>query len=440
MTAEDQQLVLSMIQDALGGLPKVRIPELPDYGLNGAKLTLDDRVPVWRASDNKTVQTKLEVLKALFVNSSEEVVTPTPTGDSIWVTAGPSEAGTNTFNIPAIAGEDFLLSKAGYGPLEPGVDYEILSSGGFKLLPEGNLINLDEKYTLRFVDYQSGGSGGGTGSTNTTSLFNGSVTIASTITLNSSTHLNKLIKLRPSGQGVVTSLAKIEDVPENSLWCFESSLAQYESTVSTSNGQYIYFNGQSVTAINLRKGEYLLLYRDADGYYAFGYAPGMVQVAKQVLFGYSIDDNEIKLDGQTLSKALYPRFWAEVQKMGASLVSEATWQTVSVSLNGVTIPRPYRGCFADVDANTFRVPDFTDMGLRVLGVDATQRYYNNAGGFQLDDLKEHDHGMNFNTAPQSGSTTQCFVQVGGPEKGRTGKTGGKETRMQNIGLIAKMKV
>lgn len=442
MTQEDQDLVLQLINNQLAALSKVRIPELPPYSNSGDAPTLNDAIPIWRQSTNKTVQTSLQVLKALFVNPSEQVLDPQLMGNTIFVTATSVEAGTNVFNIPSIAGKEFVLRREGYGGLEVGVDYEILSSGGFKLLPEENLIQLGEKFELQLV-----GSNGGIieGGGSAGPLFTGAVTIATSLTLNPVNHKAKLLQLRPAAVGMITTLPDVLDTEENTIWVFEAMIGAYESKINTSSGQYIYWNGSSVLEMYVRPGEYVWFYRGDDGWYVIDYDPRMLMVLKEVMFGYTVEDDEIECAGGTYAKSLYPRAWKKIQTFGTSLVSEAVWQTASAVVNGKTIDRPYRGCFADVDTNTFRAPDYRDMFIRGLGTDSSQRFFNNPGGYQIDALKDHVHRDNVGTPGGTPGIPGTTSGSSGTEIGTDGITspadaGYTETRGKNIGLKVKMKI
>lgn len=445
--------VTSIVQQQLALLLKVRINELPDYEVGGNKISLNDLLPVYRVADNKTVQTSLEVIRALMVNSSDEVLTPKLMGDTFIVTAGPAENESDIFNIPVLANKEFKLRPAGFRALKVDEEYEMLASGGFKLLTRTMVEG--EEFEIELIDdsiaVNPGSSAG-------TTLFTGAITINSSTLLNFTNFGNKLIQLRPTGPVVgvpyvpmATTLPKVEDVPENTVWFFEASLAQYESRIATSNGQYIYINGGSVQEVFLRKGEFLIVYRGADGWYVWAFDPRMTQVG-QINYGYSVDDDEIELNGGTYSKTLYPRTWKKItEKFSASLVSEATWQTATATIGGVNYAYPYRGCFADVDANTFRMPDFVESGLRVIGssvrFSATARSVNQPGGFQKDQVGEINYELHL---PRGDNFT------GGNNSGRLGKgldanvspdqiiqmqiNAGQETIMKNIGLKAKMKV
>lgn len=461
----DEAQVISLIQQQLSLLLKVRVPELPAYDIAGDKMTLDDRIPVWRAADNKTVQTTLEKLKALLVNSSDEVLTPTLMGSVFIVTAGLSEANTRTFNIPVLANKEFVLRQAGYRALKIDEEYEILASGGFRLLTRD--IIEGEEFEIELIDDTIAVN---PGNNSGTTLFTGAISVSSNITLNFTNYGNRLIQLRPPGpvSGVtytpmVTTLPNIEDVPDNTVWIFEAALAAYESKIGTTDGQYIYMNGSSVQEVYLRSGEYLGVYRGSDGWYVWTFDPRILQVGKQVMWGYSVEEDEIELSGGNIAKNLYPRFVNKVNtEFAASKVTIEQWNTPAVywfnnawtttqpptGQTYITVPFPFRGCFADVDANTLRLPDYRDMFPRTLGTDATQRFFNQAGGFQLDDYLSHDHPRNAENKDEMNTIWPATGGAGDLNGGgrfpinlkRTGFSGGSETRGKNIGLKAKMKV
>jgi len=418
-----------------------RIPEL---SASANPLDIADRFPVWIAQDNVTRQTTLADLRQFILTGSAQVLNPTLNGNSIVITIGASDDGNDHVDIPALAGKTFILRKNGYGTLKPQVQFDWLSTGGFKYLIPGDVVNTGEQFELEIITPNAAGPGQ---TATTGSFITGEVIVSSSLSLNAANHANKLIQCRPVAAGLKITLSKVEDFPDNAVIPFESSIAQnYETEIATQAGQNIYFNGASVSSMYIRQGESLWLYRKSDGYYVISCSESMRTVG-HVSEGYKAGSNQLKFEGQILSRSLYQRLFKYASSLGASYIDDALWNTDEVTVGtgdaARIIERPYRGCFSSGDGtSTFRLPDFRNVATRTLkGSADDERYYNNAGGYQKDEFKEHNH--KWNTAPSNDSLggTGYVASSNGGGGGANGdlhsiieKAGGIETRMENIGL------
>lgn len=417
----------------------VRIPELP---ANDIPLGLSDKLPVYVQSANKTRHIPLSVLKTFIISGSTEVLTPKPIGNSFVVKAGVSEAGTKIFNIPAISGQLFFLRRGFAAPMEIGVDYDCLTTGGFKLLGTDDRIELNEKFEIQIATPTTIG-GGATGSG---LIFDGEISVSANTTLNQSSHLKKLVRARPTAVGLIIKLAKVEEYPENEIVCIEAVInAPHETTIQTQAGQNIYFNGQSLQEMVLRQGDSLILQRSSTGWYVLYASPSLYNVG-DLDFGYKLKANQLLCIGQELSRSAYKRIWNWVEGLSDSLVDDATWNTASATVAGRTVEYPYRGCFSTGDgASTFRLPDWRNMALRTLnniGGTDTERHYNKPGGLQWDEYKETDLILPLRKSNNNyglGSSNGPIIDLSNltlNEKISNG--GGSESRMKNIGVIAKI--
>lgn len=145
--------------------------------------------------------------------------------------------------------------------------------------------------------------------------------------------------------------------------------------------------------------------------------------------------NTLPMQGQLLSRSLFPRLWKYINDnfpMGAGMVTEIEW------FSGIN----YQGFFSNGDgATNFRLPDERGMFERMLdggrGVDVS-RTINQVGGYEADQIKAHTHGidipsMNFDndasTGPDlgaDGSDKRTFT---------TKSTGGVENIVKNIAKL-----
>jgi len=455
LTPDDIEAVKAVVGEYISAMKTVRVPELPPYSITSDPLTLLDRLPIWRNDTDKTVRTDLAALKAFILTGSSQVLNPDNLGESIVITINASMADVNRLDLPALENKIFVLRRSGYGTMKLHDQYDILSSGGFILTRPGDLLLEGEQYELQLVIDDANPSTPPTNVGNGSVLFNEAVSISSNLQLNATNHLQKLIQLRANSNVIKVTLPSIEDVPANTIIPMEAMLnCGYEVTIDTYGGQYIYFNGESKLKIYIRQGEYIWFYRGSDGWYVLLFSESIREAGKLDMDLFINTDTELECNGVLQARSLNQRAWEAISTRGYAIVDDATWNipaayfynsawTLTQPPAGstyTTVPNPYRGCFSSGDGTTtFRTPDFRNAGVRMLGADNTQRFYNHPGGFQLNELKEHNHGLGFNRAPQSGSATLCLTGFGSQVTGNTSATGGVETRMDNIGIIFKIK-
>lgn len=423
----------------------VRINELP---VNETPLSLGDALPLYVASLNKTKQIPLSVLRSFLISGTEQQVQPQPVGNSIVVTAGDTQHNSKRFDIPSVAGQVFILRRGFVGTLDMGVDYNVLESGGFVLLGQDDIIQKGEKFELQLAVQVSNSTNSGSGT-----IINGELPVSSNIILNQANHLRRIIRLRPTANGLLVRLPKVEEYPDNEVLFIEQIInAPFESTLQTQAGQNIYFNGQSLQDLHLRQGESILLQRASSGWFVLWASPSMYDTG-EISFGYKVRDNEIQCVGQELLRSMYPRLWKWVQTLANSLVDDATWLTATVTLGGKTVPFPYRSCFSSGNGTTtFRLPDLRDLSPRVLktytGTDP-ERFHNFPGGYQHDELLQHDHEIQVWGQKRGGGNdpddqAAAKGQASGSGFGSAGtwvteeSEGGTETRMKNFGVIGKI--
>ncbi len=148
--------------------------------------------------------------------------------------------------------------------------------------------------------------------------------------------------------------------------------------------------------------------------------------------------NTLIAQGQLVNRADYPRLWEYVQTLGSSLVTDTVW-TTSIAKHGF---------FSTGNTTTtFRLPDLRGMFLRNLDLSAgidLGRPTNNAGDYEADDLKSHDHSVpgipTIFTDVDRGTNPSNFSIDNVDNSKRTGSTGGLETRPKNMGLLPLIKV
>lgn len=435
-------------------LSTVRIPELAPLTVD-LPLALTDKLPIYIASENKTKRVDLQSLNTFF-NTGGGGGTHPPVvwgGEMIYVVPS-GAAGTTTASIPSIAGQDFTLERGGFPMIALLEDesnaaiaeYEILDAGGFKLLQAGDALVLNERFKLTLHSL-IGGSGGG--STTYASFIKGKKSVSANTTLDPVNDINKIIQLRGVSNALTITIPSVGDMAANTLIVIESAINNSkEHTITTTGGQYIYFNNQQKTTIYIRPGEVIWLFRDDDGLYVINDWGLVYKKIAQPLAAYKAELNQLVCKGQLVNRADYPRLWEYVQGLGSSLVSDATWSTVSATVAGRTVDRPYRGCFSSGDGTTtFRLPDLLSVALRgVLSETGTDpnRHLNKPGGYQDDAIESHQHGLPHYKNDTSGGDQPNTLYLGndhgafplGSEEYKTGSAGNSpETRMENVGVL-----
>jgi microcystin-dependent protein len=189
---------------------------------------------------------------------------------------------------------------------------------------------------------------------------------------------------------------------------------------------------EAQSSIYLGNGDSVRLVLTASGWIVEDYRGNFDDIGG-IIYRYKLMPNTIVANGQLLSRVAYPRLWAFVQTLGASLITDINWN----SGNNF-------GFFSTGNGSTnFRVPDLRSMFIRGLDLGAGidfGRGNENPGGYEVDDFKSHTHGM--------GTATQNLEWDDGgrhrdervPGGDSTTATGGAETRPKNIGLLPLIKI
>lgn len=439
----------------------VRIPALTEkVGISEL-----DRLPLWINSEDSTKQVTAAQLREYILEGSPGTQAPVYVNGQYVLAVGDAEAGTQIFSIPSLAGKSFNLYRQGYG-IMPADQFEILDAGGFKLTTPGDILIKGEIFGFDIREYQ-----------NTPGQANGNFALAGVKPVPVSTTLTaadiyKLIQIRSNATPITLTLPKIQDVPENSLWPVETIIGNsFKCKIQTQLSQNIYFKNTSQTFLYIGPGESIEFFAGSDGWYVRN-AVGKWGTVGNIIPAYAGDLNQVLLDGSLYLRANEPRLWAFAQTLGASLVSDATWQLASTLISNPTriIVYPNRGLFSTGDGSTtFRVPDLrnsTIRGIKRLGGFAAlatgsdpERTNNIVGNLQDDMYEAHAHKTfydNGNTytgealtpsnsparregsgGGQSNSNYEYNItgRSGTPTLGNTDTGGGgSETRMQNVGV------
>jgi hypothetical protein len=451
-------LYVSILQGTIQGtgqvvdinVPTSRIPELPTTSL---ELVGEDEMAVWIEAEDKTVQVPLSVARQYFITGG-----PTPPhvpvlrGSELEIIVSAdmlskinlSDTTYRRLTVVELANKTYNLKRRGIGPLLT-TEYNILPSGGFELTDVGDGIGIGDVFFADIYELNAGTVIGNTNSS--TSLFNGIAVLTDSIQLNT-VHYNKLLHIVPNGNNTYT-LPDITDVPKPTPFVFETNLSTtYQSTISSKNGQLIYFGGTSQTKLVLGVSEHLWLLNGADGWYVLKATDNLLNVGKPFV------DNSIRLNtmvakGDLVNKANVPRIMQWLSENPNMLVSESDWQNTKYDASLVAGVNdwvyPLHAKFADVDTDTLRLPDYSDLAfvaLKNYGGSDADRTPNEAGVIQKDMIREHQHEESIGTLPSNlfgrGGIRNVGVYGGSQSNGTadmTSKVGGTKTVMKNVGLI-----
>lgn len=419
-----------------------RINELPLFSSFGP-LTTNDYFVMWLAAFDKTVKIDAQSMYDFMQGVGAGTFTPVIIGDKYIYEVPSAAAGGVNASIPELAGQNFFLQFENGYPYKT-TEFEILNAGGFKLKKTGEVLVEGTRFTLTLYSLQ----GGSTTTTNPViPLIVGAVPVTTNLTYDVVNHVNKLIQLRGGSTQLQFTLPLIEDIPDNTIIIIESMISNtVEHKIQTQGGQLIYLNNVSKTALYMRAGEALWLYRGEDGYYVLNqdFAKRYAEIACKIEASYKVGLNEILANGQLIGKTAYRRVIEQVQTFGGAYVDRATYDGD---------PNSYKGCWVNWDADYVKVPDLMNQFLRGLlsdsGTDA-ERTVNKPGGFQ-------DEAVNISTNVKGVKVTgvDTIGPAGLPLDNINGPSGqefdldhvfsispkqGTETRPVNIGVLWTIKV
>lgn len=435
-----------------GDVIVVRIPELPEEIL----LANEDKIPIWHASTNVTESVTLQTLRSFIETGSGGTYEPIYSGGSIIYVVPASADGGDTISLPSIAGYEFKLRRDAH-VLLPGTEFLRLDAGGAKILDQPLIEG--QRFEFDVFELYNGAIPPPSGLSSSSGFILGSV-LVNTNHVISVNDINKVFQMRGGSNALEITLPDVDLCPENSFVIIETIINNTKQhKIQTTGGQYIYLDNESKLEQYIGKGEKIWCYRTDDGWYVIVDKGNFSNLGIPIA-AYKAGLNQVKCEGQELSRTEYPRMWAYVQTLGASLVSDADWNIPEVySKDGVfytsppaapyrTILKPFRGCFSlGNGSTTYRIPDLQGMTIRGLLTSDTTRYYNNAGGFQRNEIESHQHKIwgQDNTAPPSGNASPEVGNVENAPPGGvaaapayfsrlSGLEGDTETRVDNIGL------
>jgi hypothetical protein len=387
--------------------PDILVIRINEFA-NQENISFLDEMLIWSEIDNQTKYVTLQQLYAFIgTNGNAPLLNSIIEGGKLIYDVTQADDGLDDYINPALAGQDFTLTKEGRPMLKQifvnglgtvqGAEYEVLNSGGFHLLG-GDKLTFGSRFELTLFEKIQGGQGqGGNGNNAPAILFKRKKQISANTVLVWANDGGKIIQIRGEDVQIVTTLPKIEDVDENAVIVIETAINNtVQQRITTQSNQKIYMNNKSLSSIYLGVGETVWLYRDTDGYYVINeFAAIYKNLARPyAAYSYELDENQLLCNGQILQRSQYPRLWEKVQRFAASLVDDNTWllESQQSSDGSIAVINPFRGCWSSGDgATTFRVPDLMGAFLRGLntefGFDGG-RAQNMPGAREMDLIKD----------------------------------------------------
>lgn len=371
--------------------------------------------------------------------------------------------GDDTYQNNSLNDADILfytVNKPGFGEL--GTQNIAKDSGGGFHYTDGTKFAKDEEYSLT-VYYKT------TAVTAPASQFDGVINFSANRTL-SNTDLNKLLVTSGATKVLVLTLNALSSYSKDKFTQIVTHRGgQNNVRIVCSSVDKIYFMGAEVSEIILGKGEKIRIYFDGTDAYVDAYE-GDYNLIGTIRYGYAAQLNELALDGTEYNVADWPRLVAFYSSLPASrVVTYTQWAQATTTLaDGVTpltaggkpiTVYPNKGLFAlSTDGIKFKVPDFRNISIRTLKFyDSTtdsERLVQGVGGFQAREIDSHGHNVS-TTGNQTGTdpgrtlqrsnanTTNANGEGNDPGAGSVKyirNTGGTETRVDNYGLPAFIKI
>lgn len=368
-------------------------------------------------------------------------------------------AGDNSYSNPSLAGctkdpegegDKFVLYQEGLGMVDP--SYIDDSTNGFTFNTD-KTFQPDERYQI--IKYV-------TVSTQPQELitrpFADIIELDADITFGS-THYNSFIRADFAGSVGTITFPAHASVPNYTRVKISTHGGSQNYLVLQFNGsETVKFCNQNKNKIYLAKCEEIELHWKDGVCYVVDYKGAFLNRGN-VVASYAATSGPFlpaHVDTGVLYKTDYPGLYAFIESLPVgTAVALANWNDTQ-TINGETkyVNRSRYGI--DTITETFRVPHLANLTHRFLkasGTTDTERVNDVAGGYQADELREHDHtthaqgGIAGSGGPyflNRAAGSKRYAGAGGDNFGggtavddtmRTSEDGGIETRMENYGQI-----
>lgn len=334
------------------------------------------------------------------------------------------DSGSNQFTDPdgELDGWDYSVDIRGFGLLDPETEIDT-TPPGYTISIADYEIQPDELHIITFapkiIVYNASGDG------DAGTLFTEVEIITEDRELIESDKGKQFI-IASDTSTIRVTLPEFDSVAENRLFMFTSEGGNHINAVievEGSSSEKINWNGEQ-TEIVLGQCEHSWFYKNGSSWKVMHTSEGILK-AGELFYSNKKDNliNAIFANGAELDRDVYPRLWAHVQSLDASiLVSDAVWNTGSSN----------KGKYSTGDGSTtFRVPNLYVYGF-MRAVDGTVRL---SGGFEAEMIGPHLHSLP-DVRNESGAGLHVASGRNGAAEGpcadTTGTNAGTENRPANI--------
>jgi hypothetical protein len=291
---------------------------------------------------------------------------------------------------PYLDGKDItLVNKEGYGPLAPPSttfkQYSLIAGGGIHLengqtFNDGEIMSVTITYTHEFED-----------SASTSGLYNGTVLVDTTRTLDSS-YRGKRLKCEGSASMLEVTLEDISNVPDGKFYYFTTN-GGVQKQIRILPFDYgttkIRFESTDYNEISIGRGEFVRVEKYGTYWEVTLFHANLSRVGERINKTLKAVPSGSVEDGALFSGDLWPRIWYWINNFlpAASYIVDDTLDDV-----GYVRPAGSQGKFiihSNPNLKLFRVPDTQGMVLKGVSNFNTVA----AGPFESGAVGQHYHNQ-----------------------------------------------
>ena len=256
-----------------------------------------------------------------------------------------------TYNNTSFVGWKFSIEQKGIGTLQPGVDINILSGGGFQFI-NNYTIQPGEEFIFHFQPQTTAVSSGA--SSNPGLKFKDIKIITADTTILTSDDIGKTIIVQGStGNTPQITLPDPTTVVDNILTCIQSNGGSHImcSIIATTQFKWL---GSTPSTLYLAQNEEIWIYKNGTTWYV-AHSDGNFKTVGRIEESFDGPAmNTLLLNGGTYSKSLYPRLYEYITtKLNSNLITtESNWAFKDAS----TLIYTNIGKFTVDNSTYFRVP------------------------------------------------------------------------------------
>lgn len=291
------------------------------------------------------------------------------------------EPETAQYINPDLDGKDYLVFKAGEGPLVWGEDIQTITGGGFEFI-DGTLFGGEEKYTVQYSNITSSSTSSGG------KAYPSDVVEITSNTVFGSTHYNKLIEVNSvSTANITITISSLDAIPNGTQFGINThNGVQRYVILKLNTGRYCLINGFQENEVYLGRAEGITFIKKGNYLRIVGSPPESFSRIGQRVFSDGLQPvNTLPEIGGWYLKTDYPRpvKWYLERLPGAELGTG----TDDVIPNAANKTKWILG------STKFWMPDTSGLSVRATSADGTVDLGGPrlAGSYQADDNKAHNH-------------------------------------------------